>query len=216
MKEKLQYKLKPKQAYNAFRRLRKNPTNTIFVYEFLNATTLPALRSTYNRLLESDLGGKIAYESEEVSEYFNSLSDRPQNSVGKECHKLFPDQEILARLSRRKAPNKEWIDKKHPYNWMARRWRDTHDTWHTLTGYPSNDIGEMQLAMFSFAQTGSMGWFLIGVAIMLKYGVTMSHLTMMYRAYKSGKRAEFLLAEDYNQLLSENLSEARTRLKIYG
>jgi ubiquinone biosynthesis protein Coq4 len=37
---------------------------------------------------------------------------------------------------------------------------------------------------------------------------------MAYEAYRNGKRAKFLLAENYDELLSENLDSARERLNI--
>jgi len=120
----------------------------------------------------------------------------------------------LIKARRRNNKNNYWIEAKHPYYWMARRYRDSHDTWHTLTGYPADAIGEMCLAMFSFAQTKSLGWFLASFALFLKYGVTKENILLLMTAYKNGKQAKFLLAEDYDKLFSENLEDARTRLNI--
>ena len=47
-------------------------------------------------------------------------------SVGKECFNMFGDQQKLLILTRRRS-NDKWIEAKHPYSWMARRYRDTHD-----------------------------------------------------------------------------------------
>jgi ubiquinone biosynthesis protein COQ4 len=210
----LKYKIDLLRTYKVFKKLRKNPTNTIFVFEILHSTNSPSLKWTYSKLLQTSYGGKTAYDSEEISSYFGTLAERPNSSVGKECHNLFPNQEILLKISRRKNKNNDWIEAKHPYNWMARRYRDTHDTWHTLTGYPANDIGEMSLAMFSFAQTKSIGWFLVSFAILLKYGVTKRNVMLMLTAYQNGKQAKFLLAENYDELFSENLEAARARLNI--
>lgn len=216
---KLTYKIdwvKAYKAYKKIRKLRKDPINTIFVFELLHATNPPSLKWAYSKLLETESGGAIAYSSEEVSDYYSTLSNRPEGSVGKECHNLFPNQEILLKISRRKSKNNQWIEAKHPYNWLARRYRDTHDAWHTLTGYPPNDVGEMCLAMFSFVQTRSIGWFLISFALLLKYGMAPDKIKLVWEAYNMGKRAKFLLAENYNDLFDENLIEARKRLNIYA
>lgn len=210
----LKYKINFFRAYKAFKKLRKNPTNTIFVMETMHETQAPSLKRVYNKLLQTSSGGEIAYNLEEISSYFATLKDRPEGSVGKECHNLFPNQEILLKVSRRKNKGNNWIEAKHPYNWIARRYRDTHDTWHTLTGYPANDIGEMCLAMFSFAQTTSLGWFLASFAIFLKHGVTKRNVMLMMGAYQHGKQAKFLLAENYDEIFSENLEVARVRLNI--
>jgi ubiquinone biosynthesis protein COQ4 len=212
---KLEYKIDYLRAYKAFKKLRKNVSNTIFIFEILHALNPPSLRWSFNKLLETESGGEVAYNSEEVSDYFSTLSERPEGSVGKECHKLFPNQEILLKISRRKSGNNKWIEAKHPYNWMARRYRDTHDTWHTLTGYPANEIGEMCLAAFSFAQTKSFGWLTICLLVMIKYGIYNPEIiSMVRRAYIRGKNTKFLLAENYDNLFSEDLETARKRLNI--
>lgn len=210
----LVYKINYLRAYKAFKKLRRNLANTTFIFEILHALNPPSLRWSYNQMLKTETGGEMAYVSEEISQYFSTLSDRPEGSVGRECHKLFPDQETLLRISRRKSSNNNWIEAKHPYNWMARRYRDTHDTWHILTGYPANDTGEICLAAFSFAQKKSLGWFMICLLGLLKYGPTYENLFMVKHAYLRGKNAKFLLAENYDVLFSEDLESARKRLNI--
>ena len=211
----LEYKIDYLRAYKAFKKLRKNVSNTIFIFEILHALNPPSLRWSFNKLLETESGGEVAYNSEEVSDYFSTLYERPEGSVGRECHKLFPNQQFLLKISRRKSSNNKWIEAKHPYNWMARRYRDTHDTWHTLTGYPTTEIGEMCLAAFSFAQTKSLGWMLICLLVMIKYGIYKPEIiSMVRRAYLRGKNAKFLLAENYDNMFSEDLESARKRLNI--
>jgi ubiquinone biosynthesis protein COQ4 len=211
----LEYKIDYLRAYKAFKKLRKNVSNTIFIFEILHALNPPSLRWSLKKLLETESGGEVAYNSEEVSDYFSTLSERPEGSVGKECYKLFPNQEILLKISRRKSSNSKWIEAKHPYNWMARRYRDTHDTWHTLTSYPTTEIGEMCLAAFSFAQTKSLGWMMICLLVMIKYGIFNPEIISMVRlAYLRGKNAKFLLSENYDDLFSEDLETARKRLNI--
>lgn len=208
------YKTNFFRAYKAFKKLRKNPTHTIFVMEIMHETQAPSLKWVYSKLLETSHGAEIAYNSEEISSYFATLKDRPDGSVGKECYNLFPKQDVLIRASRRTNKNNNWIEAKHPYNWVARRYRDAHDTWHTLTGYPATEIGEMCIGMFAYAQTRAIGWFLISFAIMLKYGITKQNVRLMLSAYKNGKQAKFLIAENYDKLYSENLEDARLRLNI--
>jgi ubiquinone biosynthesis protein COQ4 len=207
------HKIDYRTAYKVAKKLLKNPENTIFIFQFLHATNPPSLIWAYNKLLSTDHGGEIAYNSEEVSEYFDTLADRPENSVGKECHSLFPNQQILLKISRRKS-NDKWIEAKHPYSWMSRRYRDTHDTWHTLTGYKAKIVGEMCLAMFSYTQTKSLGWLLIALIVFIYRGMKLSDIKLLREAYANGKNANFLLAENYDKLLNEDLNHARVRLNI--
>jgi ubiquinone biosynthesis protein COQ4 len=213
---KLEYKIDYTRAYNAVKKLlRENLANTIFIFELVRALNPPSWRWCYNKILETKSGAEIAYNSEEVSEYFSTLSERPEGSVGKECYKIFPDQEYLLKLSRRMNRKDNWINTKHPHIWIMRRNRDTHDSWHTLTGYPPTVIGEMCLAAFTFAQTRGLGWLMICLLVIYKYGRQQPEIISMARhAYLRGKNAKFLLAENYDDLFSEDLESARKRLNI--
>jgi ubiquinone biosynthesis protein COQ4 len=209
-----EYKLQPILAYKSLKHIiNKNPKKIIFVSQVVKTLSGPSLKWCYNKLLQTQSGGKIAYEREEINDYFCTLKDRPVGSVGEECIKMFPDQEFLLKISKRKH-NDSWIEAKHPYSWMARRYRDTHDTWHVLTGYPPTGLGEMCITMFSFAQTGSLAWLALSLTTFLAYPFRLMHVMMLVEAYRNGKAAKFLLAEDYNKLFSENLEDARHRLNI--
>lgn len=210
----LDYRVNYKMLYNALKRaFHHNRDNTIFVAQVIRATSGPSLKRCYEKMLKTEDGGRLAYESEEISAYFSTLKDRPEGSVGKECIKIFPNQEFLLKVTRRKS-NDKWIEAKHPYNWMARRYRDTHDTWHVLTGYPPTGLGEMCVTMFAYAQTGSIGWLLLSIGVLLQYGINRTHLRMVFEAYQRGKEAKFLIGEDYNFIFSEDLEVSRKRLNI--
>jgi len=210
-----EYKLDFRKVYNAMKRaFVQNEKSLIFISQVVRYGSGPSLKYTYKKMLESSSGGEMAYKSEEISDYISSLSDRPLNSVGRECYAVFKENQIkVVKVSRRKS-NDEWIEAKHPYSWMARRYRDTHDIWHILTDYPTTVNGEMCLTMFSFAQTRSLGWLTISLSIFFAHKLDLRKFKMVYEAYKNGKKAKFLLAEDYNKLLSENLQDARKRLNI--
>jgi len=209
------YKLDFRKVYNAMKRaFVQNEKSLIFISQVVRYGSGPSLKYTYKKMLESSSGGEMAYKSEEISDYISSLEGRPLDSVGRECYAVFKENQIkVVKVSRRKS-NDEWIEAKHPYSWMARRYRDTHDIWHILTDYPTTVNGEMCLTMFSFAQTRSLGWLTISLSILFAHKLDLRKFKMVYEAYKNGKKAKFLLAEDYNKLLSENLQDARKRLNI--
>lgn len=101
----------------------------------------------------------------------------------------------------------------HPHAWMARRIRDVHDIWHVLTGYQADEpLGEAALVAFSYAQTRGLGWAFIATAAALK-SLRVSRSTAFARAvlegWRRGRRAGWLLGEDYEVLLNEPLEAAR-------
>jgi ubiquinone biosynthesis protein Coq4 len=104
------------------------------------------------------------------------------------------------------------------YMWFGRRTRDIHDIWHVLTGYRADEsLGEAALVAFSYAQTGGKGWAFIAVAAALKSWRLTGSLAFaraVLEGYRLGKRAKWLLAEDYDALLNEPIDAARERLGI--
>lgn len=216
------YKLDLKKLFRALKHTLYHPTNAlIFLSQIVRHGSGPSLKYTYKKMLESREGGQMAFNNEEITNYIPTLKDRPDGSVGKASYEMFKEEQIkVVKISRRQA-NDKWIEAEHPYSWMARRYRDTHDFWHILTGYPATIDGEMCLAMFSFAQTRSLSWLIISLTILFDLGrpfkerdLTFTRLKMAYEAYRNGKNAKFLLAENYDKLLSENLDDARDRLNV--
>ena len=107
------------------------------------------------------------------------------------------------------------IDTPHPIAWMARRTRDVHDVWHVLSGYGRDGLGEACLVAFSYPQTRSLGWALIALgAISRTRGGRYPYAKAIWQGYQRGKKARWLLGEDYEALFAEPLDQARRRLGI--
>jgi ubiquinone biosynthesis protein COQ4 len=177
----------------------------------------------YARLLRSPAGGAIAFRHQELAEV---LSDReflarlPEGSVGRAYLHFTTSENISAQgliEESRKGIDQDEIDSAHPYAWYGRRLRDVHDLWHVLTGYSRDALGEASLVAFSYAQTKSHGFALIGAAGALKLRQEMPGQPMVaavWEGYRNGRKAAWLPGEDYVRLLSEPLSAARERLNI--
>lgn len=209
-------------AFSALRRLLSDTNDTAQVFRIMRALNAGSAKAGYNRLLGTMEGGRIAYRRIELAERFSDaafVASFPQGSVGA-AYAVFLRRtgysaEGLAMVSRDGGVMR---DAEHPYAWFGRRTRDTHDIWHILTGYSADDpLGEACLVAFSFAQTGGWGWALIGLGAAVK-ALRMPGGGQAARAilegYRIGRRAIWLLGEDYESLLAEPLDEARRRLGI--
>ena len=96
---------------------------------------------------------------------------------------------------------------------VRRRMRDTHDLWHTVTGYKGDLLGEASLLAFTFAQTGHPGvGFLAGLGVVLADDPRVR--TMIADGYRRGKRASWLPPADWAVLLPTALAEVRKKLGI--
>jgi ubiquinone biosynthesis protein COQ4 len=207
------------RALRALRRLLADHDDTAQVFEIMRALNGPANARNYRRLLATRDGGRIAFEQRELSALL--MDDRwldalPAGSVGAAYREFVRAEqlsaELLAQVSREGMAQ---IEQPHPYAWFGRRTRDIHDIWHVLTGYGREPLGEACLVAFSFPQTRGPGWGFIALgAISRRRGSRQPHRRAILQAYLRGRRAGWLLGEDYERLLREPLDEARLRLGI--
>ena len=207
-------------AVRSLRRLLENKEDTRQVFEIMRTLNGKATARNYLRLLETVDGGRLAFERQELSHRLMDdafLDALPEGSVGAAYRDFVRSENLsahgLVRISREGVKT---IDDPHPYAWFGRRVRDVHDIWHVLTGYGRDSLGEGSLVWFSYAQTRGKGWALIGLGAIWRATQHKGHpyVRSLIEGYRRGRRAAWLLGEDYERLLREPLDVARRRLNI--
>jgi ubiquinone biosynthesis protein COQ4 len=207
-------------ALRSLRRLLNDKEDTTAVFEIMRALNGCSTAKGYLKLLETQQGGRIAYERPEFARLLMDdawLDSLPEGSVGAAYRHFIRSEQIsaegLVEISRQGAPA---VDEQHPYAWMGRRTRDVHDIWHILSGYHRDGLGEACLVAFSYAQTKGLGWALIGLgaASRARKAKTYPYVKAIWQGYQRGKAAKWLLGEDYERLMAEPLDSARRRLNI--
>ncbi len=213
-----------KAAWAALRELLANGDDTVHVFRIMRALNADTSQKNYRKLITSIDGGRLAYQRLELSEKFSDrawLDSLPEGTVGA-AYRAFLDRtgfsaKGLADISMNDF-DPDAVVHDHPYTWFGRRERDTHDIWHTLTGYTAEEhLGEVCLVAFSYAQTRGLGWAAIalGAAVKsLKVTGGREVAKAILEGYRHGKTAAWLSGEDYEKLLAEPLEAARTRLNI--
>lgn len=208
-------------AFDAIRKLMANGDDTTQVFRIMRALNVGNSPMNYARFIATEEGGRMAYERKELAQLFAQPGYAKQfapGTVGATYNHFLEltgySADGLAEVSK---INRE-EDMPHPYAWFGRRVRDTHDIWHVLTGYKADEsLGEAALVAFSYAQVGGLGWAFIGGAAALKsLRVTGNTLfaKAVWEGYKRGKKAKWISAEDYEQLLREPIDAARARLGL--
>lgn len=209
-------------ALKALRKLLGDKDDTVQVFEIMRALNGRATRDGYDKLLGTLGGGRMAYERRELSSVLmdrEALAKYPAGSLA--AHYLAftakgqIDAQGLADVSRQ-VERDSGVDLAHPYAWFGRRTRDVHDFWHILTGYDLTGLGEACLVAFSYAQTRAMGWAVIATGAALR-GVrnpSAPYARAIWEGYQRGKSAKWLLAEDYEAMLGEQLEPLRARLGL--
>lgn len=209
-------------AFDAVGKLMANGDDTQQVFRIMRALNVGNAPENYARLIATEEGGRIAYDRVELAQRFSDpafVASFAPGTVGAAYRNFLEttgySADGLVEVSKLEG-DPEAID--HPYAWMGRRIRDTHDIWHVITGYQADEpMGEAALVAFSFAQVGGLGWALIATAAALKsLRVARNKLfaDAVWEGYRHGRAAKWLQGEDYLKLLHEPMDAARARLGI--
>lgn len=208
-------------AFGAIRKLLADGNDTTQVFVIMRALNGPVPRQNYARLMQTPAGRKLAYRRVELAERFSDpsfIASFAPGTVGAE-YRAFLERTgySAAGLAEISNLNREPLVE-DPYAWSARRTRDVHDIWHALTGYKTDEsLGEAALVAFSYAQSGGLGWAFIALAASLKSLRVTGNFVFaraVIEGWCHGRKASWLLGEDYESLLHEPLSAARERLGI--
>lgn len=207
-------------ALRSLQRLLNDKEDTRQVFEIMRALNGASTAKGYQRLLTTAEGGRIAYARQEFADRLMDaawLDSLPEGSVGAAYRQFVRSENLsaegLATVSREGI---EDVDQQHPYAWFGRRTRDVHDIWHILSGYGRDALGEACLVAFSYAQTGGLGWAVIalGAASRARKNRAQPYVKAIWQGYRRGKKAAWLLGEDYERLMAEPLDAARRRLGL--
>jgi ubiquinone biosynthesis protein COQ4 len=128
-----------------------------------------------------------------------------------------------ARHMKQNELSVDYYQEKTPRNrmqFMRQRMRQTHDVWHVLTGFGTDEFEEVGIQGFYAGQfTSSMsgiiaaGAFLKSI-IRCRFGELQKHMDAFCEGYCAGKRAENLLAVKWEELWSESIDSLRRRYRI--
>ena len=214
-------KLQPVRALRAFAKLVEDKEDTSQVFEIIQALSGSSLRKNYYRMLRTAKGGAQAYAHIELAPYFDDetwLGQFGEGTVGAAYRAFRAERDLTVEgLAMEAAKVNDGVEAPHPIAWMARRLRDTHDLWHTLTGYGTDALGEACLLGFTHGQVpnGGVAFIATGAANEFrKTGHPYPYVRAIWEGYRLGKKAERLIDEDYLKLLAEPLEAARQRLRL--
>ncbi len=210
-----------KTAFTSIRKLLNNGDDTEQVFLILRALNVGNAPRNYARFIATAAGGRMAYERTELACKFADpafVAQFAPGTVGAAYRDFLAttgySADGLVEVSKVISED----EMMHPYAWFGRRVRDTHDIWHVLNGYKADEsLGEGALVAFSYAQVGGLGWAFIGAAAALKSISVTGNLLFaraVWEGYARGRKAKWLIAEDYEALLHEPIDTARARLGL--
>jgi ubiquinone biosynthesis protein COQ4 len=143
----------------------------------------------------------------------DGLRALPAGSVGR-AYLAFVQSEGITPEGIREASLDQSSKIKNPsFKYLNQRMRDTHDLWHTVTGYKGDVLGELSLLAFGLAQHWNTAIAIIVVAGLIK-GFGRAETGTVREGYMRGRRAAFLPSQDWESLLPLPLDEVRAQLRL--
>jgi ubiquinone biosynthesis protein COQ4 len=91
------------------------------------------------------------------------------------------------------------------------RMRDTHDLWHTVTGYQGDVLGELALLAFVLGQHRNAA---IAAIVLAGTFLRRSRPLFILDGYRRGRAAAFLPPQEWEALLPQPLEQVRSQLRI--
>lgn len=109
---------------------------------------------------------------------------------------------------------------RHKLHYLRLRIHQTHDVWHTLTGFATDPAGEVGLQGFYFAQFTNGQAAMIAAGAILKsilrrrYGELERFVEAFCEGFSNGRRARSLLGVKWEELWQEPVADLRRRYNI--
>ena len=207
-------RLRPLTALAAARKLKANPEDTAQVFVIFRALRGKSGLVAFNRFRDSAVGRAVLAERRVLLDRLSdsaALAALPEGSVGR-TYLHFMQSENLSAAGLVDASN--WDSEPVPadVDLFRNRMRDAHDLTHTLTGYGRDPLGEMCLLAFMNRHSRNLGQLLI--IAMSWTRMPKSWRAAIRQAWKNGKKAQWMMALDYEALLARPLDAARRELGI--
>jgi ubiquinone biosynthesis protein COQ4 len=211
--------VRPREAWTALRALLANPEQTEHVFTIVRALSGRTLLRGYNRFARTDTGRAVLAEERELIAALrdrDALRSLPEGSLGRR-YLAFVESENLTADGLVEASEGDDARLTPALARYAARLRDMHDLWHVVCGYGRDVAGEACVLAFTVAQTRNPGLALIVVAGTLKIARESGDRQIfraVWEAFRTGRRAAWLPAADWEALLSQPLTEVRAGLDV--
>jgi ubiquinone biosynthesis protein COQ4 len=208
----------PLRALRALRELVQNPDDTRHVFTVIESLSGHAPLRLLARFRKSANGQRLLASRSQLLPLLRDrarLASMPEGSLGRaylaflEREGISADGLVQASVDGETGVIPEGSD----LEYIGDRLRDTHDLWHTVTGYQGDLYGEASLLAFSGVQTGNPGIALIVLTALLR-ARDPRLVQLVWRGLVNGMRAEWLPPAPWESLLPLPLDEVRQRLRI--
>ncbi|HTQ34393.1 MAG TPA: Coq4 family protein [Stellaceae bacterium] len=216
----LDTRLHPIIALRAVRALLRDPEDTPQVFLLLDALRGKTSQRQLARFRQTEVGRAVLAERRRL---FDRLNDRdklaalPAGTLGRLYHEFTAAEHFSASGLAEISNFDEVLPPGEDMTLFRERGRDAHDLLHVVTGYGRDPLGEACLTAFTFAQTGLKGFMLIATAATRRIARALPGEPVrraVFEGYRRGRRARWLVAADWEMLLTEPIDKIRAQFGV--
>ena len=217
-------RIRPLTALKAVRNVLNDPEQTSQVFRVLQALSGPSLTRNFNKFCATETGNRVLNEQLDLVSKLNDpeyLTSLPEHSLGHTYHRFISREQISAGGLEEASAEANAEDGYSPvaadqqsnadFDLFIRRTRASHDLFHVLTRYGRDPLGEACLLAFTYGQTKNIAFpfILLSAARRLYQGAGITVFGALWRGYRDGKKAGWLLAADWETMLEQPLESVR-------
>lgn len=204
----------PLRAGRALAALLRDPDDLPRVFDLIESISGTAPHRLLHAFRRSTDGARLLRDRPDI---LPRLADRaalralPDGSLGRAYLAFVESEGITPEGIKSASEGRE--PRTADFAFLNQRMRDTHDLWHTVTGYKGDVLGEVSLLAFTLAQHWNSGVALIVAAGLLK-GFGRIDTSLIREGYRRGREAAWLPAQEWEAMLPLPLEQVRRRLKL--
>jgi ubiquinone biosynthesis protein COQ4 len=209
------------EARKAMEALRANPDDTAQAIRAIGAMSGSSPERCFKRFARSERGARILREKRELYDILSDIDQigaMPEGSLGKGIWTFYTTEEISAQglkdASEKAAGEDGFFGGDDDRARFARRLRELHDIFHVITGYGRDMRGEIACLAFTYSQTKNTGIGYVVLRVLRRAGWSSEMGKLLRQGYWRGRRAKWLIDQDWETLLHQPLDHLRVHLRV--
>lgn len=210
-----------REAQRAMQALGANPDDTEQAIRAIGAMAGNSPERCFKRFARSSRGARILREERELYDILSDidrLGAMPEGSLGRGIWTFYTTEEISAQglrgASEAAAGEMGFFTGNHDRARFARRLRELHDVFHVLTGYGRDMRGEIACLAFTYSQTKNTGIGYVALRVLRGAGWRSEMGRVIRQGYWRGRRADWLIDQDWEALMPLPLDQLREDLGV--
>jgi ubiquinone biosynthesis protein COQ4 len=213
-------RLHPIAAIRAVRNLKRDREDTRQVFLLMDALRGKTTLRQFARFRQTETGRAVLAERRQLLDRLSdrkSLATLAPGTLGRSYYDFMAAEDLSAEGLVEASQFRETLPAGDDMTLFRERSREMHDLLHVVTGYGRDPLGEACLAAFCFAQTGLKGFAVI--ATVASQRISRKHpgqavRRAVFEGYRHGRRAAWLYAADWENVLTEPVEAIRARHSI--